>query len=86
MRRVGVLGGGAWGTALAQVCARAGLEPLILAHESEVVASINAGAGNDVLHRSACIAADRELLMGGVQQLPASELLLPFTQRRGRCA
>ena len=25
--RVGVLGGGAWGTALAQVAARAGLEP-----------------------------------------------------------
>jgi glycerol-3-phosphate dehydrogenase (NAD(P)+) len=41
VRRVGVLGGGAWGTALAQVCARAGLEPTLWAREAEVVASIN---------------------------------------------
>ena len=40
MKRIGVLGGGAWGTALAQVCARAGLEPLIWARESEVVEAI----------------------------------------------
>ena len=30
MKRAGVIGGGAWGTALAQVCARAGLERLRL--------------------------------------------------------
>jgi glycerol-3-phosphate dehydrogenase (NAD(P)+) len=40
LKRIGVLGGGAWGTALAQVCARAGLEPLIWARESEVVEAI----------------------------------------------
>jgi glycerol-3-phosphate dehydrogenase (NAD(P)+) len=40
MRRIGVLGGGAWGTALAQVCARAGLEPLVWAREAEVVQAI----------------------------------------------
>lgn len=40
MKRIGVLGGGAWGTALAQVCARAGLEPLIWAREPEVVEAI----------------------------------------------
>ena len=41
MRQVGILGGGAWGTALAQVCARAGLEPMLWAREAEAVASIN---------------------------------------------
>jgi glycerol-3-phosphate dehydrogenase (NAD(P)+) len=40
VKRIGVLGGGAWGAALAQVCARAGLEPLIWAREAEVVEAI----------------------------------------------
>jgi glycerol-3-phosphate dehydrogenase (NAD(P)+) len=41
MKSVGVIGGGAWGTALAQVCARAGLTASLWAREAEVVASIN---------------------------------------------
>lgn len=41
MKRAGIIGGGAWGTALAQVCARAGLETVLWAREPEVVASIN---------------------------------------------
>ncbi len=40
MTRVGILGGGAWGTALAQVAA-AGGETLLWAREPEVAASIN---------------------------------------------
>jgi len=39
---VGVIGGGAWGTALAQVCARAGLAVTLQAREAEVVEAINA--------------------------------------------
>jgi glycerol-3-phosphate dehydrogenase (NAD(P)+) len=39
--RVGVLGGGAWGTALAQVCAEGG-KTLLWAREPEVVQSVNA--------------------------------------------
>ena len=39
--KIGVIGGGAWGTALAQVAARGG-EVLLWAREAEVVASINA--------------------------------------------
>jgi len=46
MKSVGVIGGGAWGTALAQVCARAGLAVVLWARESEVVASINADHAN----------------------------------------
>jgi glycerol-3-phosphate dehydrogenase (NAD(P)+) len=41
MRTVGVVGGGAWGTALAQVCARAGLAVALWAREAEVVEAIN---------------------------------------------
>ncbi|MBP2278267.1 MULTISPECIES: NAD(P)H-dependent glycerol-3-phosphate dehydrogenase [Sphingomonas] len=39
--RIGVIGGGAWGTALAQVAARSGDPVLLWAREPEVVASIN---------------------------------------------
>lgn len=38
---VGVIGAGAWGTALAQVAARAGLAVTLQAREPEVVASVN---------------------------------------------
>ncbi|MDP2225952.1 MAG: NAD(P)H-dependent glycerol-3-phosphate dehydrogenase [Moraxellaceae bacterium] len=40
MKRAGVIGAGAWGTALAQVCVRAGLETTLWAREPEVVAAI----------------------------------------------
>lgn len=39
--RIGVIGGGAWGTALAQVAASGGAPVLLWAREDEVVASIN---------------------------------------------
>jgi glycerol-3-phosphate dehydrogenase (NAD(P)+) len=48
VKRVGVLGGGAWGTALAQVCARAGLEPMLWAREAEAVSAINAAHENQL--------------------------------------
>jgi glycerol-3-phosphate dehydrogenase (NAD(P)+) len=46
MTRAGVIGGGAWGTALAQVCARAGLETILWARETDVVQSINTSHEN----------------------------------------
>jgi len=39
--RIGIVGGGAWGTALAQVCASGGRDSLIWAMEQEVVEAIN---------------------------------------------
>ena len=46
--KIGVIGGGAWGTALAQVAAGGG-EPVVLwAREAEVVASINTRHVNDL--------------------------------------
>ncbi len=46
--RIGVIGGGAWGTALAQVAAADGRESLIWALESEVVGAINGRHENSV--------------------------------------
>ncbi|RRN64833.1 NAD(P)H-dependent glycerol-3-phosphate dehydrogenase [Caulobacter sp. 602-1] len=40
-KHVGVIGAGAWGTALAQVCARAGLQVTLQAREPEVVTAVN---------------------------------------------
>jgi len=45
-KHAGVIGAGAWGTALAQVCARAGLKVILQAREAEVVASIAASHQN----------------------------------------
>ena len=46
-RTAGVIGAGAWGTALAQVAARAGLDVLLQAREPEVVDSIRARRVNE---------------------------------------
>jgi glycerol-3-phosphate dehydrogenase (NAD(P)+) len=46
MNRIAVIGGGAWGTALAQVAAKAGREVLLWAMEDEVVDAVNASSEN----------------------------------------
>lgn len=48
MENVFVIGGGAWGTALAAAARRAGREVVVYARETEVVNAINAGAANPV--------------------------------------
>jgi glycerol-3-phosphate dehydrogenase (NAD(P)+) len=48
MKRAGVVGAGAWGTALAQVCVRAGLETTLWAREPEVVAAITQTGENSL--------------------------------------
>ena len=45
-QHIAVVGAGAWGTALAQVVARAGRQVTLWAHEPEVAASINADHAN----------------------------------------
>jgi glycerol-3-phosphate dehydrogenase (NAD(P)+) len=44
--KLGIIGGGAWGTALAQVAAQGGEEVLLWAHEADVVVSINSAHSN----------------------------------------
>src|SRR3546814_2201171 len=48
MTRIAIIGGGAWGTALACIARRAGHEAVLWAREPEVAESINTGAGNPV--------------------------------------
>ncbi len=48
MNRLAVIGGGAWGTALAQVAASGGRETLLWAREPEVVEAVNAAHENPV--------------------------------------
>ncbi len=48
MNRLFILGGGAWGTALAQTLARAGREIVLWAREAETVAAINSAHENPV--------------------------------------
>jgi glycerol-3-phosphate dehydrogenase (NAD(P)+) len=47
-RTAGVIGAGAWGTALAQAAARAGLQPRLWAREPEVVASVREKGENSL--------------------------------------
>jgi glycerol-3-phosphate dehydrogenase (NAD(P)+) len=56
---VGIIGGGAWGTALAQALHRAGREVLLWAREAEVVAGINARHVNEAF--LAGVALDPEI-------------------------
>lgn len=48
IERIGIVGGGAWGTALATVAARTGRSVLVWAREPEVVEAINRDHENTV--------------------------------------
>jgi glycerol-3-phosphate dehydrogenase (NAD(P)+) len=77
-KRAGVIGGGAWGTALAQVCARAGLATTLWAREADVVASINTS------HENTSFLAGVELdpsirATGDFADLAGSDLILAVT-------
>jgi len=58
MTRVAVIGGGAWGTALACVTCRAGNDTIIWARNEAVVASINAGEGNHLYLKDVAVEPD----------------------------
>src|SRR5258706_12152312 len=75
MTRAGVIGGGAWGTALAQVCARAGLDTTLWAREADVVASVNGSHENTSF--LAGIGLDPAIrATGDLAELAASDLVL----------
>ena len=46
MKRIGIIGAGAWGTALATLAHRAGLEVILQAFEPDVAGAINASHEN----------------------------------------
>lgn len=65
MQRIGIIGAGAWGTALAVAARRAGRDVVIWAHEAEVAGTINAMRRNVTylpdIHLDCCIRATTEL-------------------------
>jgi glycerol-3-phosphate dehydrogenase (NAD(P)+) len=75
MNHVGVIGGGAWGTALAQVCARAGLDVTLWAREPEVVADIRDRHENRTFLPGAPL-DDRIGATGDLHELGTCEMIL----------
>ncbi len=75
MRTVGVIGGGAWGTALAQVAARAGRDVILWAREPEVVASINADHENATFLKDVPLEPSIQAT-GALAELAAADLIL----------
>jgi glycerol-3-phosphate dehydrogenase (NAD(P)+) len=86
MQRFGIIGGGAWGTALAQTLRRAGRDVLLWAHEAETVESINAQHVNTLFLPGVAldpkIAATGEL---GALQADALLLAPPAQHLRAIC-
>jgi len=73
MQSIGIIGGGAWGTALGLVALRAGREPVLWAREPEVVAAINSGHENTLFLPGAALdprlAATSELAEAAARDL-----------------
>ena len=76
--RTGIIGGGAWGTALAQVAAAGGRESLLWALEPDVVESINARHENAVFLPGIPLAAEVRAT-ADLADLASCEVLLVVT-------
>lgn len=68
--RIGVIGAGAWGTALAKHLAEKGLETRLWAYEREVVAAINGKHENPVFLSGVAL-PHRSLLPDRCRSLPS---------------
>ncbi len=78
MAAIGVIGAGAWGTALAQVMASDGSEVLLWAREPELVAEINAAHTNSLFLPSARL-SEAIRATGDLADLAAVPVLLVVT-------
>jgi glycerol-3-phosphate dehydrogenase (NAD(P)+) len=78
MHSIGVIGGGAWGTALAQVFASAGRDVLLWAREPEVVTSINNEHENTTFLKSIKL-APHLTATGDLKQIASRKILLLVT-------
>jgi len=74
-KTAGVIGAGAWGTALAQVTARAGLATMLQAREAEVVASIRARGVNEAFLPDVTL-DDRVFVTGVLEDLGGCDVIL----------
>ena len=88
VQRFGIIGGGAWGTALAQVLRRAGRDIVLWAREAETVEAINRGHTNPLflpgITLDAGIVATAELAMAA--RAEALLLTVPAQYLRQICA
>lgn len=73
--RLGVIGGGAWGTALAQVAATGGEDVLLWAREDEVVRSINEVRRNDLFLAGIALSPNIQAT-GQLEELKECDLLM----------
>ncbi|MBI2239953.1 MAG: NAD(P)-dependent glycerol-3-phosphate dehydrogenase [Magnetospirillum gryphiswaldense] len=84
MQRIGIIGAGAWGTALAVAARRAGRDVVIWAHEPDVAGTINATRRNSTylpdVHLDCCIRATTDL--GDVTACDAVLLVTPAQHLR----
>ncbi len=87
MQRIGIIGAGAWGTALALAARRAGRDAVLWAYESEVVAAINKEHVNPMYLPG--IGLDPEIRATGdladAAQADAVLLCAPAQHLRGLC-
>jgi glycerol-3-phosphate dehydrogenase (NAD(P)+) len=74
-RTAGVIGAGAWGTALAQVAARAGLDVLLQAREPEVVESVRRRRVNEAF-LPGVVVEDRVQVTADLADLGACDVIL----------
>ncbi len=74
-RTAGVIGAGAWGTALAEVCIRAGLRTTLWAREPEVRESI-AATGQNKLFLPGVTLSETLAVTGDLSELAACDLVL----------
>jgi glycerol-3-phosphate dehydrogenase (NAD(P)+) len=75
MQRYGVIGGGAWGTALAQILRRAGREVVLWAREAETVEAINRDRANPLFLPGVAL-EDGIRATGDLAEIAQSEALL----------
>lgn len=76
MKKVSIIGGGAFGTAMACVARRAGLDVTIWAREPEVVESINAGRGNPFFLQGVTIQPGIRASSDLVESISAADFVL----------
>jgi glycerol-3-phosphate dehydrogenase (NAD(P)+) len=76
--KLGVIGGGAWGTALAQVAAAGGEDVLLWAREPEVVAAVNGSRQNSVFLKGVPL-AETIRATGDLAELGGCEAFLIVT-------
>ena len=67
---IGIIGGGAWGTALAQVQAVAGRSPILWARESAVVGAINNEGENARINEITKVSTPGRRIYAGVDEIP----------------